>query len=112
MEFRREFQGETVAESNPEDNSVHLIRVLFIETADQLGMELGRKLQGAKFTNPTQGGRKGHKVSEREDLAEGEGNEGGIGFRADSKEFPTEEGELLYQLWGGDEELSAQWESI
>ena len=64
MELGREFQGETVAKSDPEDNSVHLIRVLFLKTADQLGLELGRKFQGAKLTNTTQGGCAGHQVSE------------------------------------------------
>ena len=112
LELGRKFQGATIAESEPEDNSVHLIRIVFIETEDQLGLELGRKFQGAKLSNPSPGGCSSHQVAEREDLAKGEGDEGGIRLREDSKEFPEEEGELLHQLWGGDQELSAQWQPV
>ena len=96
MELWREFQGATVAESNTEDNPVHLVRLLFLEAANQLRLELWRKFQGAKLSHPAQGGCSGDQVAERENLAEGEGDEGGVGFRADSKELPEEEGELLY----------------
>lgn len=112
MELGREFQGATVAESNPEDHPVQLVRLLFLEAANQLRLELGRKFQGAKLSNPSPGGCSSHQVAEREDLAKGEGDEGGIRLREDSKEFPEKEGELLHQLWGGDQELSAQWQPV
>ena len=64
MELRGKFQGAPIAESNPEDHPVQLVGVLFLETADQLRLELGRKFQGAKLSNPTEGGRAGDKVSE------------------------------------------------
>ena len=64
MELRREFQGATIPESDPEDHSVHLVRLLLLKTEDQLGLELWRKFQGAKFTNPSQGGGSSDQVSE------------------------------------------------
>ena len=108
MELGREFQGETVAKSDPEDNSVHLIRVLFLKTADQLGLELGRKFQGAKLSNTPKGHCSSDKVSEREDFPKGEGDESGIRVREDSKELPKEKRELLHQLRRCDEKLPTQ----
>ena len=112
MELGGEFQGTAVAESNSEDHPVNVIRVLVVEAADQLGLELRRKFQGAKLSHPAQGGCSGDQVAERENIAEGEGDEGGICLREDSEEFPAEEGELLHQRWGRDEELSAQWQPV
>ena len=108
MELRREFQGATVAKSNTEDNPVHLVRLLFLEAANQLWLELGRKFQGAKLSNTPKGRCSSDKVSEREDFPKGEGDESGIRVREDSKELPKEKRELLHQLRRCDEKLPTQ----
>ena len=108
MELGREFQGTAVAESNSEDHPVHVIRVLVVEAADQLGLELGRKFQGAKLSNTPKGRCSSDKVSEREDFPKGEGDESGIRVREDSKELPKEKRELLHQLRRCDEKLPTQ----